>query len=48
MQSLKILRATLVLGAMVVAMPLAANAQQPLTESEVVDKIVAPGPLSHR
>jgi hypothetical protein len=41
MQSLKILRATLVLGAMVVAMPLAANAQQPLTESEVVDKIVA-------
>lgn len=41
MRSLKILRATLVVGAMVVAMPLAANAQQPLTESEVVDKIVS-------
>jgi hypothetical protein len=37
MRSLKILSAALVLG----AMPLAASAQQPTTESEVVDKIVA-------
>lgn len=36
MRSLKILPAALVLG----AMPLAASAQQPTTESEVVDKIV--------
>jgi hypothetical protein len=41
MRSLKILRAILMMGAMVMAMPLAATAQQVLTESEVVDKIVA-------